>query len=75
VGVSQQAALNNLRRWRRYEENDRRNNVTSPINRAGPIEDLIGQAVEAGCSPHLIARETGLSVQKIAGMTTRTSRS
>ena len=72
--MSQQAALNNLRRWRRYEENDRRNKVTSPVNRAGLIEDLIDQAVGAGCSLSLIARETGLSVHKLAGMTTRTSR-
>ena len=72
--MSQQAALNNLRRWRRYEENDRRNKVTSPSNRAGLIEDLIDQAVEAGCSLRLIARETGFSVHKVAGMTARTSR-
>ena len=72
--MSQQAALNNLRRWRRYEENDRRNKIASPSNRAGLIDDLIDQAVEAGCSLRLIARETGFSVHKVAGLTARTSR-
>lgn len=73
--MSQQAPLNNLRRWRRYEQNDRRNDVTSSGNRAGLIEDLIDQAVEAGCSPRLITRETGLSVHKVASISTRNLRS